>query len=218
MVLCIALQPIVYGVTEDRLAHEVLARWLIDGRILPPGELASPIDWARIDGEIMSLILKSVEPLGHITPRLFINLSAETVSSPSAWSSWLIKLQQVLSCARFSVAIEISEDMNHEQLRAIWPPLKRLRVKMALDDYGRGHSTRARLTHFDWDYCKFEVSSLYEQDTISGLNFCKHSGIMPIIERVELAVDQNVFSVMGLHWQQGYHYGRPEILKKYLME
>lgn len=218
MNLCIGLQPIVYGITKDRLAHEVLARWQLKstGEIITPAERKNAINWAQVDRDVLALISFHAPRLAQLTPRLFINLSAQTVGDVDSWSLWLTQLQQLVSQARFAITIEISEDMSDEAVRAIWQPLRRLRVKLAMDDFGRGYSTRARLTQYDWDYCKFEASTLYDADTICGLQFCQHGNIMPIIERVEHAISQKQFMVMGLHWQQGFYHGRPELLSQLL--
>lgn len=207
-----------YGITKDRLAHEVLARWrLASGEVIAPGQREDEIDWVQVDREILQLVAQNARQLSMVTPRLFLNLSAQTATDTNSWTAWLALLQRLVSLARFSIIVELSEDMCDETVRFIWQPLRRLQVKLAIDDFGRGYSTRFRLTQFDWDYCKFEADSLYDEQTISGLQYCHHSGIMPIIERVEHQISQQQFMLMGLHWQQGFYHGRPELLSEYLL-
>ncbi len=207
-----ALQPIVYGQTAEVLAYEALARWSIDGAIVSPSNVGFDPNWRAVDAKMLSIIRKQAGAIANIAPRLFVNLSKSTVSDPQHLESWLESLTEIVSCAGFSVVVEITEGVDDNRLQDAWPQLKRLGVKLALDDFGRDQSSRSRLVRYDWDYCKFEADHVLEKDTQASIRYCGNSGILPIVERVERQHDSEKFTAMGLHWQQGFLHGRPELI------
>lgn len=210
MVLVPALQPIVYGLTAEVLAYEVLARWRVDGRIVGPSDPGVSPNWLTVDAMMLSAIHKQVEAIASIAPRLFVNVSKSTVFDPRHLVPWVENLMEILDHASFAVVVEITEGVDDDRLQDAWPQLKRLGVKLALDDFGHDQSSRSRLVRYDWDYCKFESDLVWGRSTQEAIRYCRNSGILPIVERVERQHDSEVFTTMGLHWQQGFLHGRPE--------
>ncbi|ANN80836.1 EAL domain-containing protein [Bordetella flabilis] len=212
MTLLPALQPIVYGLTSEVLAYEALARWRRDGKILGPTDLPEAPQWSGVDIDMLSAILDRAETVSGIAPRLFINVSASTISEPGRLATWISHLAKITSYATFAVVIEITEGIGDDKLQEAWPQLKRLGVKLALDDFGDGRSSRARLVRYDWDYCKFEGHTVRDHRIQEAIRYCQNSGILPIVERVEHQKSSEEFADMGLHWQQGFLHGRPVLV------
>lgn len=217
MKLIPALQPIVYGLTSEILAYEALARWRRGGEILGPSDLPAPPHWRRADIEMLSAILENADAVAGVAPRLFINVSAGTIADAESLTTWISRLALVTRRASFAIVIEITEGISDAKLQEAWPKLKRLGVKLALDDFGEGQSSRARLLRYDWDYCKFEGHTAHFPWAQEAIRYCKNNGILPIVERVEHRQSSQEFAAMGLHWQQGFLHGRPELVEAVTM-
>ncbi|WP_323025723.1 EAL domain-containing protein [Castellaniella sp.] len=209
MILVPALQPIVYGSTAEVLAYEVLARWRVNDKIMGPSDVGIEPSWRAVDAKMLSTIHDLSGTIASIAPRLFVNVSKGTVSDSKYLAPWLENLMEILDDASFAVVVEITEGVDDDCLQDAWPRLKRLGVKMALDDFGHDRSSRSRLVRYDWDYCKFESGLVGGRATQDAIRYCRNSGILPIVERVERQHDSEQFTAMGLHWQQGFLHGRP---------
>lgn len=211
MTLVPALQPIVLGSTTEVLAYEALARWRLNGRVLTPAEMPEAPLWQLVDREMIAAIHKNSPWMANV-PRLFVNVGESTVESQPAFDAWLAQMETLAHAAPYSIVIEITEGISDGALRRAWPHFRQLGLKLALDDFGDGSSSRARLLHYDWDYCKFESHTAHETSTQSALDYCKVSGILPIVEKVDSKENSQSFEKMGLHWQQGYLHGKPKLL------
>lgn len=211
MTLIPALQPIVLGSTTEILAYEALARWQLNGQVLAPADMPETPLWHVVDQEMIAAFHEHARRLADV-PRLFVNVGESTVESEPAFMAWLSQMDELAQGAPYSIVIEITEGISDGALRRAWPHFRRLGLKLALDDFGDGSSSRARLIHYDWDYCKFESHTAHETSTLSALDYCKMSGIVPIVERVDSKENSKSFEKMGLHWQQGYLHGKPILL------
>lgn len=211
MTLIPALQPIVLGSTTEILAYEALARWYFNGQVLSPEQMPEAPSWHVVDQEMIAAFHENARRMANI-PRLFVNVGESTVESEPDFMAWLTQMEELAHAAPYSIVIEITEGISDGALRRAWPHFRRLGLKLALDDFGDGSSSRARLIHYDWDYCKFESHTAHEASTLSALEYCKMSGIRPIVERVDSKENSKFFEKMGLHWQQGYLHGKPILL------
>lgn len=212
MILIPALQPIVYGITSEVLAYEALARWFHNGQIIGPSDLEAEPLWSSVDIQMLSSILARADTIADVAPRLFVNVGKGTVSNAESLSRWIESIAEITHNTAFSIVIEITEGIEDVQLQEAWPRLKRLGVKLALDDFGDGLSSRSRLVRYDWDYCKFEANTVMQKPMQDAIRYCKNSGVLPVVERVERQRESEEFAAMGLHWQQGFLHGRPTLI------
>ena len=144
---------------------EALARWQLEnGRLVSPSvfiELAEETGLiSRIGDQIMRKACVQTAKwaeAGHminlavnVSPRQFENDNlAETILDSLAKSG--------LSPRQFE--IEITESLAIQQpdrVRAVVEPLRRLGIKLAMDDFGTGHSNLAVLTEIDFDVFKID--------------------------------------------------------------
>lgn len=208
MTLIPALQPIVLSSTTEILAYEALARWHLNDKILTPAQMPKAPLWHIVDQEMIAALHANAHEMSNV-PRLFVNVGESTLESEPSLMAWLAKIEELAHSAPYSIVIEITEGISDSALRRAWPHFRRLGLKLALDDFGDGSSSRARLIHYDWDYCKFESHTAHEASTLSALEYCKISGIRSIVERVDSKQNSKLFEKMGLYWQQGYLHGKP---------
>ncbi len=216
MILVPALQPIVYGLTAEVLAYEALARWCRGDQIVGPSDLGGTPPWGAVDVQMLAAIHARADAIADVAPRLFINVSKSTIADPGSLSHWIDSVARIAHGATFSIVIEITEGIEDSKLQEAWPQLRRLGVKLALDDFGDGRSSRARLVRYDWDYCKFEGHTVGNQSVRQAIRYCQNSGILPVVERVELRQDSEAFASIGLHWQQGFLHGKPILVDQLL--
>ncbi|MEM7328555.1 MAG: EAL domain-containing protein [Pseudomonadota bacterium] len=144
---------------------EALARWQLDnGRLVSPSVFIELAEECGLIGKIGSQIMyKSCEEAakwtreGHpinlavnVSPRQFEDeLLAETILDALAKSGLSPR----------QLEIEITESLAIQQpdrVRDVLEPLRRLGMKLAMDDFGTGHSNLAVLTQIDFDVFKID--------------------------------------------------------------
>lgn len=102
--------------------------------------------------------------------------------------------------------------------RAMLRDLQALGLRLALDDLG---GPSAQLQHvLDWpvDWVKLDASLLLPRlnrrkvDRFLGqfVHFARAEGLQLVIEGIESAHQADRFLALGIDWQQGFYYGRPQ--------
>lgn len=94
-------------------------------------------------------------------------------------------------------------------------------LRLALDDFGSGYSSYHYLADLPIDFLKIDgslVRRVHEpkvrtivqgiQDTATALN------IITLAEFVENAGTEAILKEIGVHWAQGYFYGKPTIVTR----
>lgn len=204
---------VITGVPQERLVGvEVLARWRVNGRLLTPAEISTPISWNLVDFKIIQSLIEYGPALELIFPRVFINVSPQTLSFIDIREKWLAALLQLRSMFTFSVVVEITEQITPEQLASAWPQLKTNDIKLALDDFGQEYSSFQRLVKYPWDYCKIELDLLSEYCARRAIKYCQSQSINLITERIELSIDAQLARTFGVFWHQGFYYSKPHPL------
>jgi FOG: EAL domain len=102
--------------------------------------------------------------------------------------------------------------------RAMLKDLQALGLRLALDDLG---GPSAQLQHvLDWpiDWVKLDASLLLptlnrrkvDRFLSQFVAFARAEGLQLVIEGIESAHQADRFSALGIDWQQGFYYGRPQ--------
>jgi len=158
-------QPKIDLATGRISGTEALARWQLEnGRLVSPSVFIELAEETGLISQIGEQIMRKacVETArwaqdGHrvnlavnVSPRQFENDNlAETILDALAKSG--------LPPRQFE--IEITESLAIQQpdrVRAVLEPLQRLGIKLAMDDFGTGHSNLAVLTQLDFDVFKID--------------------------------------------------------------
>ncbi len=144
---------------------EALARWQLEnGRLVSPSvfiELAEETGLiSRIGDQIMRKACVQTAKwaeAGHVI-NLAVNVSPRQFENDNLAENILDSLAKSgLSPRQFE--IEITESLAIQQpdrVRAVVEPLRRLGIKLAMDDFGTGHSNLAVLTEIDFDVFKID--------------------------------------------------------------
>ncbi|MDY6928143.1 MAG: EAL domain-containing protein [Pseudomonadota bacterium] len=205
-------QPIYCAESGSLVGAEVLARWRDNSQWVCPSDLNQKIQWLDVDQEILRNLLRNVETIKSKYPILFINVSADTLSSPECLFSWTVKVRKLQAQTGIKLCCEVTETVPNDLLKHSWNTLKSMDVLLFMDDYGHEHSTFSRLIDYPWDGCKFDMKRLqagYTEDRCA-IRYCLDSGLSVVGEQVESAKIALKAMEEGLIWHQGFYYGDAE--------
>ncbi len=228
----IAFQPQV-SLSDGRVqAAEGLLRWNhpVDGLRLPAsfigaaeesGLIAEIGDWA-IDELAQCAARWTQSP---IAPRIAVNLSPRQIARPDFFVRLWRALERVepwLSLIEF----EVSEGVLMECSPRVLDQLRRLRkagATIAIDDFGSGSSSLARLRALPFDAVKLDTGLIADIDRepaarelVQAVIGLVHSmGAKAIAEGVETRAQYELLRVMGCDAAQGYAIAPPMVEADY---
>ena len=202
----IALQPIVNAEIKSTFGFEVLARNSADSTsFIPPPP--HHIFWSNIDKQAIVQSDRHLQCSRHV----FVNVSETTLADDFLFTAWSRAIKQ--RARKGQMVIEITELVSDHTLSQRWGHIKELGVQLSLDDYGKHFNGLSRLERYQWDYCKLEMHQQLglTNECVIALEQCRARSIEVIAERVETSQHANQAMSCGIHLQQGYFWGRPEL-------
>ncbi|MEO0550479.1 MAG: GGDEF domain-containing phosphodiesterase [Pseudomonadota bacterium] len=158
-------QPKVDLRTGRIFGSEALARWQLDS-----GRLASPsvfIDLAEETGLISligeQIMRKACMETAELNQRghrvsVAVNVSPKQFEREGL-SQMILDALAKSGLSPRQLEIEITESLaiqHPERVRSVLKPLRKLGIKLAVDDFGTGHSNLATLTRLDFDVFKID--------------------------------------------------------------
>ncbi len=116
--------------------------------------------------------------------------------------------------------LEITESLgmaDPERTKRVLLRLKRLGVRISIDDFGTGHSSLSRLQGFPADGLKIDRSFVANMEESAGnlevlrliINLAHTFGLKVIAESVETPTQQEQLKALGCEFGQGYFFSRP---------
>ncbi|MEM0909536.1 MAG: EAL domain-containing protein [Pseudomonadota bacterium] len=227
-------QPQISNETPEKVCVEALIRWNHPVRgMIPPKHFIPVAEETRIIVRIGEWVIK--EAINHMrdwakrkinVDRIAINISYIQLN----YGDLINTLDEAVQQAELSenkVELEITEsaflkDISKSQL--ILNILKSKGYRLAMDDFGVGHSSLSQLKRLPFDKVKIDKSFIddlnYEDGsnvvTCSIIHLAKSLGLDVIAEGVESQKQEAFLRQNGCHELQGYLFGRP--LPKYEFE
>jgi EAL domain-containing protein (putative c-di-GMP-specific phosphodiesterase class I)/GGDEF domain-containing protein len=219
-------QPKVDLSTGRIIGAEALARWRLEsGRLVSPSvfiDLAEQTGLINGIGEqIMRKACMEAAQWAHRGHRLnlAVNVSPRQFERDGLAQMILDALAKSGLSPR-QLEIEITESLAIQQphrVRSVLSPLRKLGIKLAVDDFGTGHSNLAVLTQFDFDVFKID------RQFVSGTpNDRQANAIVEMIlgmattldmqivgEGIETPQQAEFLKRKGCHIAQGYLYSPP---------
>ncbi len=222
----IAFQPIVNIRNGMVHHHECLVRLHSSEIFKNPfefitfGEQAGIInDFDLIIAQKVLDILRSQRKAGH-TIRLAINISGKSLGS-SLFMDTFLNLLRENQDIRSDLIIEITESYKIENLKQVDDFVQTLRSEgsqVCLDDFGAGDSSFDYLRYLLVDFIKIDGS--YVRDAMKTergrtllramANLCRNLDIQVIGEMVESEKEAEFLWECGVHYGQGYLFGKPD--------
>jgi EAL domain-containing protein (putative c-di-GMP-specific phosphodiesterase class I) len=227
--LFFAFQPVVCAATGAVDYFECLLRMHDEaGNTVPTAEFIATIEHHRLIGLIDRFAMeKAVEELGrHPGVRLGFNVSGLTACD-RPWLRLLIERLRSRPDLAHRLVVEITEtaalyDLD-ESARFV-DSLRQAGCRVALDDFGAGHTSLRHLQSLAVDIVKID-GSFVRSLTASAekrvflrhlLGLARGFGLGTVAECVETAEDAALLRAEGVGYLQGYHIGPPTTQRPWL--
>ncbi|KTG17680.1 MULTISPECIES: bifunctional diguanylate cyclase/phosphodiesterase [unclassified Guyparkeria] len=230
-----ASQPIVDLKTGEVVADETLARMITpEGDVIPAGmfiEAASRLQMAhRIDFEIINqTITNCVASLDHRPMAHFVNISGDFLQHPELMEQVIETAQNACACVGGKQEVKplVLEMTEREVLEdtadaySALQPLIDFGLRLALDDFGSGYSSYRYLLDMPFTFLKIEGAlvqnmsqSLRAQKIVQHIQaMASDMGLITVAEFIGDQRTADMLRDMGIDWGQGFHFGRPEIVR-----
>lgn len=229
--LLFAFQPVVCAVTGRVDYFECLLRMRNEERgLVACGEFIAAIEKAGLIGLIDRHVLTRVieELAGHPEVRLGINVSGLTACD-RPWLRLLMALLRNRPGLARRLVIEITEtaalDNIAESARFV-DTLRQAGCRVALDDFGAGHTSLRHLQVLAVDTIKIDGGFVRNLPASREsrvflrhlLGLTRGFGFSTVAECVETAEEAALLRAEGVGYLQGFHFGRPTIERSWLGE
>ena len=223
--IAIALQPIVHAATGKVAFMESLVRLLReDGSVVPPEAILPVAEKAGlihlVDQRVLELtVARMVE---DPTLRTTVNASGATVHDPE-WTRRLAAMCAMHPGVAERLTIEITETVAIEDIeatrRAI-AAMKECGLKVAIDDFGAGHTSFRNLRGLSVDLLKIDGAFMLNLSRSADDRFfvrtlvdlVRHLKIPTVAEWVENEETAKLLAEWGVDYLQGHFFGRAEII------
>ena len=222
--IALALQPIVHAKTRAIAFHEALLRLRrIDGTVMMPDAIV-PTAEAKglvplLDRRVIDLAFWQLT--AHRRMVLSINASVTSLGDPH-WFEHLRASCKLRPDAARRLTVEITETCaiaDIEATRTVLAAIKPLGVKIAIDDFGSGHSSFRALRQLPIDYLK--IDGAFAQNLAHSpddrffirtlIDLARNLAIPTVAEWVEDEATARILGDWGVDYLQGHLFGRAEL-------
>ena len=216
-------QPIIDVKTGAVLAHEVLTRIIVDGRVIPAAEFIEAAEnmgaIGKIDYRLIEQAFTIVKEKKH-AGTLFLNLSPKALIIKE-FIPTVRALFRDFDVRPENMVFEITERDTVKNIRLIEDFVRKLKdegFRFAIDDFGSGYSSLQYLRTFPVDYLKVDGEfikhlpgngSVDNKIVASIADLADRIGIKTIAEYVETEDIMGAVAAAGIHYAQGYYIKRP---------
>ncbi len=220
-------QPVVSLETSQVTAVEALVRWQReDGTLVPPEEFIGPAEESGLIVPLGEWILREAcqkvavwRATTGLDIGLSVNVSVRQVLSPG----FVRSVEDVLAESGLgaeALTVEVDEEILLENPVVAVERLTKLRglgVRLAVDDFGRGHASLSHLRRLRVDEIKIDPSFVRELDSDDTVTLLTRTiirlgqdlGVQVVAEGVEHDWQLRRLREMGCAYGQGFLVGRP---------
>jgi len=214
-------QPIVNKSGENVVGVEALCRWTHPTRReIPPSEFIAVAEHSGLIIELGAWVLRRACLDGKAWPGLTISVNVSPLQFRR--TDFFELVQRTLVETNFDPArleIELTESVllgNVDTAEAGMLRLKALGVRLALDDFGTGYSSLLYLRRLPFDKLKIDRSFVASIEKAADAAAIVHAvvslgrglGMKVTAEGVETADQQLFLRAAGVHFMQGYRFGK----------
>lgn len=227
--LLFAFQPVICAISGQIDYFECLLRMHdANGDLIPCGEFIVAAEETGLIGLIDRYVLNQAfgELAAHPAIRLGFNVSGRTTGDRPWLRSLMALLRRRPECAP-RLVVEITEtaalDDLGESARFV-DTLRHAGCRVALDDFGAGHTSLRHLQALSVDIVKIDgafvrnLPARRENRIILRhlVGLTRGFGFGTVAECVETAEEASLLREEGVGYLQGYHFGRPTIERPWL--
>lgn len=220
------IQPKYDAVSDSFYSGEILVRWVMNGKVVSPGEF---IPLFERNGYIRELdryvlintlkVIKKWSTENNIHIPLAVNLSRINFYTKDLFEE-IIELVDFYKVPHDLIQFEITESVyvhNHDSIVNFVKKCHSSGIAVLMDDFGKGESSLASIKDleidtFKLDYLFLSKTQIFERGlkVISAmLNLGSLLGMNVVIEGVETEDDATKLKGIGCRYFQGYYYARP---------
>lgn len=219
----LAFQPIVHATTGEIAFHEALLRIrLADGSAVSPASLVPVAEKAGLmrllDQRVMELALERLGAEPYL--RVSVNCSMNTVLDPE-WPDRLATAVAMNPSISERLIVEITETClieDFDTTKNLISTCKQLGVKVAMDDFGAGHTSFRNLRQLDFDVVKIDGAFIRNIATSEDdrffvrtlIDLARHLSLEIVAEWVEDEATARILREWGVDYFQGALYGQAE--------
>lgn len=195
-------------------------------RIIEGNKVISPFYFLEVSKKVKlystlteTIIEKSFNYFYHKKMTFTINLSYEDIGNDADRSTLLESIKRYKNREQLVIELVESESVkNFEIVREFVKEIKRLGVKLAIDDFGSGYSNFVYLTLLQPDYIKIDGSIVKNIDTDKNsqlimkmiIGFAKENKIKVVAEFVHNETIFEIAKELGVDEFQGYYFCEPK--------
>lgn len=219
--LYLAYQPVINARTGKVKSYEVLLRIMCeDGKLISAGQYIQIAEkYGFIHKVDMFVLEMAINELKH-SHDVVLGINVSNVSIDDG--KWITKAKTLLTDSEVAsrLVVEITETGVQESLERIISfvdLVKGFGCKMAIDDFGAGHTSFTQLKNIQADYLK--IDGAFVKDIVSNpdsklfvktmIEFSKAFGLETIAEFVEDGAIAKVLIDLGVDYLQGYYFSKP---------
>jgi diguanylate cyclase (GGDEF)-like protein len=215
-------QPIAELKTGEIRGYEVLARWPHRERgLLSPDQFIPAAEGAGLIGDMTINLLRKAcrDAAGWAgAPKLSINISPLMLQNPLLAKA-ILKVCTETGFDPARLEIELTETAlvaDFDAARAIFLALKEKGVRIALDNFGEGHTSLRQLRELPFDALKIDRSLIGAIVTDPDAAMMVRSMVMlarsidleVVAEGLETSMQAELLMAMGCECGQGFHFGK----------
>jgi diguanylate cyclase (GGDEF)-like protein len=220
--LKVLYQPIFNAGGDKVIGVEALARWPHPIRgFIPPSEFIPIAEHSGLIVELGARVLRRACLDGLAWPGLTVAVNVSPLQFRQL--DFVSMVERILAETGFDAArleLELTETTllgNVESAEGAMRRLKALGVRFALDDFGTGYSSLLYLRRFPFDKLKIDRSFVLSIEIAADAAAIVHAvvslgrglGMKVTAEGVETAEQHLFLRAAGVHYMQGFRFGRP---------
>jgi diguanylate cyclase (GGDEF)-like protein/PAS domain S-box-containing protein len=223
--LVLHYQPLVELRSGGIVGAEALIRWQDGERLVPPADFLPLAERTGLMGPLSDWVIGEACRQAKLWRDRRLDLYVSINLPPSFWQP--TAMRHVLSTIESfglnpdRLMIEITESAMMVESRAnmetVIEELHDRGLRLAIDDFGSGHSSLSRLNQMRVSTLKIDrsfVQDLPEDENAAVLvtsiiQLAKNLGLDPLAEGIETEAQRDFFLAHGCELGQGFHFSRP---------
>ncbi len=224
-------QPILLADGHTLKSYEALVRWNHPVRgLIPPSEFIPIAESSELIDRLGEWVLKRAcaDYAALQAPSISVNVSPVQLRRPD-FSERFAAILEAADVTPAAIAVEITENVpltDEGAEKANLDGLKRLGVRIAIDDFGSGNASLSYLRRTSFDILKIDrsyvenvVTNRFDSLMIASICRIARAANMTIIaEGIETEAQMHAVTDAGVTALQGFYHGRPQPLAAILAE